>query len=80
MKVVLRNLAAVCVGMIVAFLLLAGIELLSAVVHPLPADFGGTQAEMCQHVASCRRRTKNVAPEQDRRGGRIAERTFVQTL
>jgi len=28
----------------------------------------------------CRRRSKNVAPGKNRRGGRIAERTFVQTL
>jgi len=29
---------------------------------------------------ACRRRSKNVAPGKNRRGGRIAERTFVQTL
>jgi hypothetical protein len=29
---------------------------------------------------ACRRRSKNVAPGQDRRGGRISKRTFVQTL
>jgi hypothetical protein len=52
MKSALLNLAAVCVGMIAAFLLLAGIELLSAVVHPLPPGFGGTQEEMCLHVAN----------------------------
>ena len=51
MKSALRNLAAVCLGMILAFLLLVGVELFSAVVHPLPADFGGTQEEMCRHVA-----------------------------
>ena len=51
-KSALRNLAAVCVGMVVAFLLLVGVELFSAVVHPLPRNFGGTQAEMCQHVAN----------------------------
>jgi hypothetical protein len=51
-KSALRNLAAVCVGMVVAFLLLVGVELFSAVVHPLRQNFGGTQDEMCQHVAN----------------------------
>src|SRR5271156_956483 len=51
MKSALRNLAAVCLGLVVAFLLLVGVELLSSVVHPLPPGFGGTQEEMCQHVA-----------------------------
>lgn len=52
MKSALRNLAAVGVGMIAAFALVVAVEAFSAVVHPLPADFGGTQAEMCQHVAN----------------------------
>jgi hypothetical protein len=52
MKSALRNLAAVCVGMLVAFFLLVGVELFSAVVHPLPPNFGGSQEEMCQHVAN----------------------------
>jgi hypothetical protein len=51
MKSILRNLAGVFVGLIVAFLLLVGVELLSAVVHPVPPNFGGTKEEMCQHVA-----------------------------
>ena len=34
-----------------AFLLLVGVELFSAVVHPVPPNFGGTKEEMCQHVA-----------------------------
>jgi hypothetical protein len=51
LKSALRNLAAVCLGLIVAFLLLIGVELFSAVVHPVPPGFGGTQEEMCQHVA-----------------------------
>jgi hypothetical protein len=36
--------------MLVAFVLVVAVELFSAVVHPLPPDFGHTQAEMCQHV------------------------------
>jgi hypothetical protein len=51
LKSALTNLAAVCLGLVVAFLLLIGVELFSAVVHPLPPGFGGTQEEMCLHVA-----------------------------
>jgi hypothetical protein len=36
--------------MFVAFVLVVAVELISAVVHPLPEDFGGTTEEMCQHV------------------------------
>lgn len=49
-----RPLAAIFIGMLVAFALVVGVELFSSVVHPLPADFGGTEEEMCQHVASYR--------------------------
>jgi hypothetical protein len=38
--------------MFVAFVLLVAVELFSAVVHPLPEDFGGTMEEMCRHVES----------------------------
>ena len=50
MKAVLRTLAAVVAGLLVLFLLVVAVELFSAVVHPLPEDFGGTTKEMCQHV------------------------------
>jgi hypothetical protein len=50
MKAVLRNLAAVLAGLLVLFILVVAVELFSAVVHPLPEDFGGTTEEMCQHV------------------------------
>lgn len=50
MKAVLRSLAAVFLGLFVAFLLLVAVEFFSAVVHPLPKDFGGTTEEMCRHV------------------------------
>jgi len=38
------------VGMLVAFILVVAVELFSAVVHPVPPGFGGTQEEMCKHV------------------------------
>lgn len=38
------------VGTAVAFALVVAVELLSAVVHPFPEDFGGTQEEVCAHV------------------------------
>ncbi len=50
MKVVLRSFAAVLAGLLVLFILVVAVELFSAVVHPLPEDFGGTNEEMCQHV------------------------------
>ena len=46
-----RVIAGSLAGMLVAFLLLIGVEMLSAIVHPFPADFGGTTEEVCQHVA-----------------------------
>ena len=46
----LRTLAAILVGIIVAFVLVIAVEFFGAVVHPLPEDFGGTMEEMCQHV------------------------------
>lgn len=50
MKAVLRTLAATLAGLLVLFILVIAVELFSAVVHPLPEDFGGTTEEMCQHV------------------------------
>jgi MFS family permease len=47
----LRTLAAIIAGMIVALLFVVAVELFSAVVHPVPPDFGGTMEEMCQHVS-----------------------------
>ena len=46
----LRTLAAAVIGLFVAFILVVGVEGFSAVVHPLPKDFGGTMEEMCRHV------------------------------
>lgn len=50
MKAVLRTFAAVLAGLLVLFALVVAVELFSAVVHPLPEDFGGTSEEMCRHV------------------------------
>jgi hypothetical protein len=50
MKTALRALAAVLAGLLVSFILVVAVELFSAVVHPLPEDFGGTIEEMCRHV------------------------------
>src|SRR6476660_8477257 len=51
MAVAFRMLAAIIAGMVVAFLLVVAVELFSAVVHPVPPDFGGTMEEMCRHVS-----------------------------
>jgi hypothetical protein len=45
-----RTLAAILVGLFVALVLVVAVELVSAVVHPLPEDFGGTTEELCRHV------------------------------
>ncbi len=49
-KASLRTLAATFIGLLMAFVLIVGVEGFSAVVHPLPKDFGGTMEEMCRHV------------------------------
>jgi hypothetical protein len=51
MATAFRIIAAIIAGMIVAFILVVAVELLSAVVHPVPPDFKGTMEEMCLHVA-----------------------------
>ena len=45
-----RLFAAIFVGVLVAVVLLIAVELFSAVVHPFPEGFGGTEEEMCRHV------------------------------
>ena len=50
LKAVLRSLAGVVVGFVVAFALVIVVELFGAVVHPLPEGFGNSKEEMCQHV------------------------------
>ena len=41
-KASLRTFARTVIGLFVAFVLIVGVEDFSAVVHPLPKDFGGT--------------------------------------
>lgn len=50
LKAALRTLAAIVAGLLLAFALVVAVELLSAVVHPLPEGFGGSTEEMCRHV------------------------------
>jgi hypothetical protein len=50
MSVYLRTLAAAVIGLFLAFVLIVAVEGFSAVVHPLPKDFGGTMEETCRHV------------------------------
>ena len=50
MAAVFRAVGAIVAAMLVTFILVVAVELFSAVVHPLPPDFGGTTEEMCQHV------------------------------
>jgi len=46
----LRYTLAIITGVAVAFILVVGVELFSAIVHPLPADFDGSAEQMCKHV------------------------------
>jgi hypothetical protein len=50
MATVLRCMAAIIAGMIVALAVVVAVELFSAAVHPVPPDFTGTMEEMCLHV------------------------------
>ena len=50
MKTALHTFAGILAGLLLAFVLIVAVELFSAVVHPLPEDFGGTKEEMCRHV------------------------------
>ncbi len=51
MKSILMTIVGIVLGMVLAFVLVIGVEGFSSVVHPLPAEFKGTMDEMCQHVA-----------------------------
>lgn len=51
MATVLRAAGGIIAGVLTAFVLIVAVELFGAVVHPVPRDFGGTQEEMCEHVA-----------------------------
>ena len=50
--IILRNAASILISVIVAILLLAAIEWLGTILHPFPADFGGTRDEVAAHVAN----------------------------
>jgi hypothetical protein len=52
MKAAIRTLAAIVLGLVVAFALLAAVEYFGSVAHPVPADFDSSSMEqMCEHVA-----------------------------
>jgi hypothetical protein len=50
MNVYFQTIVAAFIGLFLAFVLIVAVEGFSAVVHPLPKDFGGTMEEMCRHV------------------------------
>ncbi|TWT29411.1 hypothetical protein [Blastopirellula retiformator] len=50
MKNILRTIAGIFVGLLVLFVLIIAVEAFSAVVHPFPPGFEGTQDEICAHV------------------------------
>lgn len=47
---VLRVLGGIIAGLALAFVLVVAVELFSAVVHPFPEGFEGTEEEICAHV------------------------------
>jgi hypothetical protein len=50
MRKALRVILAIATGLVVAFVLVMAVEFLSAIVHPLPPDFDGSESAMCEHV------------------------------
>ncbi len=50
MSAVLRLAGGIAAGLVLAFVLVVAVEGVSAVVHPVPPDFGGTEEEMCAHI------------------------------
>lgn len=51
MKATLRIVGAVLAGLLAAFILIVAVEFFGNAAHPFPEDFGGTNEEMCKHVA-----------------------------
>jgi hypothetical protein len=45
-----RAVCSILAGVVLALVLVSAVELVSAVVHPVPPDFTGTMDEMCKHV------------------------------
>ncbi|MFO0892381.1 MAG: hypothetical protein U0790_24980 [Isosphaeraceae bacterium] len=50
MNVSIRTVVAALTGLFLAFVGIIAVEGFSALVHPLPPDFGETMEEMCRHV------------------------------
>lgn len=48
--VFVRAIIGIVAGLAVAFLLVIAVELFSAIVHPFPEGFQGTEEEICAHV------------------------------
>jgi hypothetical protein len=51
MVIALRAMGSVVAGLALALVLVIGVELVSALVHPMPPDFQGTMEEVRAHVA-----------------------------
>jgi len=51
-KTILRSTGSILLSLLVALLLLAGIEGIGAILHPFPSDFGGSRDEVMQQVAN----------------------------
>ncbi len=49
-KTALQSNGSILLSLVTAFLLVAGVEGLSAILHPWPADFAGTSEEIVRQV------------------------------
>jgi len=49
---IIRSVASVILGLLVAMVLVIAVEGVSAIVHPFPPGFNGTPGEMYEHVAN----------------------------
>lgn len=50
MAAAIRTVGSIVAGLALALVLVIAVELVSAVVHPVPSGFTGTMDEMCKHV------------------------------
>ena len=50
MGIAIRAVCSILAGVALALVLVSAVELISAVVHPLPPGFTGTAEEICKHV------------------------------
>jgi len=50
LKTTMQSIGAILLSLVVAFLLVAGLEGLSAILHPWPEDFAGTSEEITMQV------------------------------